>query len=334
MKIKTFKAAVLYKINKPLKFIDCKIPILKKGQVLIKNSYSGICRSQIMEIDGLRGKDKWLPHLLGHEGVGKVIRIGKGVSKVRVGDTIISSWIRGEGLDVKIDNIYSVNDEKINSGKVTTFSEYSVVSENRVFLKPNNISTEIASLLGCAIPTGCGKILNLKNIIPIKSKILVFGLGGIGLLTFLALNSFGYKNLYFREINQKKKNLVKKFLCGRNGAGVKDFDFVFESAGLISTIEESFSLLKKDGTLYFSSHPDSSKKISINPHELISGKKIYGIWGGLVDMDKQLNILSNKIYKDLKNIKKDMLSYYDFKDINIAISDLKNNKVVRPIIKF
>ena len=80
MNLKSFKAAVLYKINTPLKMIDCKFPSLKKGQVLVKNLYSGICRSQIMEIDGLRGKDNWLPHLLGHEGVGG-IEIGKGVLK-------------------------------------------------------------------------------------------------------------------------------------------------------------------------------------------------------------------------------------------------------------
>ncbi len=334
MKLNSFKAAVLYKINTPLKIIDCKFPSLKKGQVLVKNLYSGICRSQIMEIDGLRGIDNWLPHLLGHEGVGEVIQIGKGVSKVKKGDTIISSWIQGEGLDVNIDNIYSTSGEKINSGKITTFSEFSIISENRLFRKPKNISIEIASLLGCAIPTGCGKIFNLKKRIPYESKILVFGLGGIGLLTYLALKSFGYKNLYFREINKNKINLVQKYLDGKNGNNFDNFDFIFESAGLTSTIEESFSLLKKDGTLYFSSHPDSSRKISINPHELISGKNIYGVWGGMMNMDKQLNSLTNKIYKDLNNIKSHILNYYEFKDINKAISDLKNNKVVRPIIKF
>ena len=73
------KNAVLFIQNKPLKIINLNIPKLIKGQVLIKMKYTSICRSQIMEIEGKRGKDKWLPHLLGHEGSGIVIEVGEKV---------------------------------------------------------------------------------------------------------------------------------------------------------------------------------------------------------------------------------------------------------------
>ena len=68
-----FRAAVLFKQNNNLKIISIKSKNkLSRGQVLVKIFYSGICGSQLGEISGVKGKDKFLPHLLGHEGTGIV----------------------------------------------------------------------------------------------------------------------------------------------------------------------------------------------------------------------------------------------------------------------
>ena len=82
------RAAVLRRLNEPLSIEDLEIPSLFDGQVLVKLAYSGICRSQLMEVEGKRGPDNWLPHLLGHEGSGFVEAIGAGVSKLKVGDRV------------------------------------------------------------------------------------------------------------------------------------------------------------------------------------------------------------------------------------------------------
>ena len=93
------QAAVLLKINRPLEIYELDIPALVAGQVLVKILYSGLCRSQVMEVRGGRGEDLWLPHLLGHEGAGIVVEIGEGVSKVKPGDGVILGWIKSEGVD-------------------------------------------------------------------------------------------------------------------------------------------------------------------------------------------------------------------------------------------
>ena len=90
-------AAVLVKTGEPLKIMDLKIPELKTGQVLVKVAYSGVCHTQILEMDGKKGIDKFLPHTLGHEGSGIVIKIGVGVQKVKAGDHVVLSWIKGYG---------------------------------------------------------------------------------------------------------------------------------------------------------------------------------------------------------------------------------------------
>ena len=92
------KAAVLYETGKPLVVEDqIEIPALQSGQVLVKIAYSGICRSQLMEVRGKRGEDAYLPHLLGHEASGWVVETGNDVTKVKSGDNIVLTWIKGKG---------------------------------------------------------------------------------------------------------------------------------------------------------------------------------------------------------------------------------------------
>ena len=95
------RGAVLVQVGKPLEIMDLMIPELSHGQVLVEMHYSGVCRSQLMEADGLRGEDRWLPHLLGHEGVGTVVQTGPGVSRFDKGDKVVLGWLKNHGCDVQ-----------------------------------------------------------------------------------------------------------------------------------------------------------------------------------------------------------------------------------------
>ncbi len=95
----TTLAAILVEQNKPLVIAEIGLPAtLEAGQVLVKVIYSGICGSQLGEIDGAKGEDKFLPHLLGHEGVAKVLSAGPGVRHVKEGDTVVMHWRKGRGI--------------------------------------------------------------------------------------------------------------------------------------------------------------------------------------------------------------------------------------------
>ena len=124
-----------------------------------------------MEIDGLRGEDSYLPHLLGHEGSGIVVDRGEGVTKVKKDDAVVLGWIKGSGIEAG-GCCYEHNSGIINAGGVTTFNEYAVVSENRCVLVPNNIPMDIAALFGCAVLTGSGIFSN--TIHPQKNSNIAF----------------------------------------------------------------------------------------------------------------------------------------------------------------
>ena len=93
------KAAVLVKSQKPLKIENLELPELSFGQVHVKLKYSGICGAQINEIDAVKGPDKFLPHLLGHEGSGIVVKVGEGVTTVEEGDHVVLHWRPSKGIE-------------------------------------------------------------------------------------------------------------------------------------------------------------------------------------------------------------------------------------------
>lgn len=340
-----FKAAVLEKTNSNLKVKDLNFSKLSRGQVLVKVLYSGICRSQLMEIQGKRGEDKWLPHCLGHEASGEVVSTGAGVKKVKPKDKVILTWIKSKGINATSAKYYC-KDELINSGQITTFSNYTVISENRLILKPKELSMEEAVLFGCAIPTGFGMVMN--EIMPKKNmSVLLIGLGGVGLSSLIALKCLGIKNIVVVDLSSYKLQIAnsfgvsktlnvadKNFLNKINAINPNGFDICIESAGRTDTIELGFSLINETcGRLYFASHPSAKEKISLSPHELIKGKRIYGSWGGKTDPDIDIKKMAELIKKSKINISSLIKKNYKLSEINKAISDLESGKIFRPIIK-
>jgi S-(hydroxymethyl)glutathione dehydrogenase/alcohol dehydrogenase len=341
---KYLKAAVLEELCKPLIIRELEIPTLQYGQVLVKIMYSGICRSQLMEVKGGRGEDPWIPHLLGHEGSGIVIALGNGVTKVSIGDQVILGWIRGDGIDAEGAR-FKCGDKVVNSGKVTTFSNYTIVSESRIIKKPQDLPFDQAVLYGCALPTGAGMVLNELNIDTTKSAVVV-GLGGIGIAALLALKAIGVELIIAIDVATDKLNLAKKiganYVFNSNEDGMHSSvinltdggaDYCIESAGSVATIEMGFSLIRKSGgKLVFASHPSKGKMIQLDPHELISGKKISGTWGGACKPDIDIPKLHSIIRNSDISLGSLITKTYSLEQINDAFNDLELGKVFRPLI--
>jgi S-(hydroxymethyl)glutathione dehydrogenase/alcohol dehydrogenase len=337
------KAAILYELNKPLVIKTIKPSKLIEGQVLVKIFFSGVCRSQLMEVEGGRGDDPWLPHLLGHEATGEVIEIGKNVKKVKIGDKVILGWIKGEGIDAEGAK-YLCGDQIINSGKVSTFSNFSVVSENRLTKLPESIPLDQGVLFGCALLTGAGMVYNeLKPMA--TDSVAVLGLGGIGLSAIIALKDIGCKNIIAIDVNDDKLSFAKElganyFINPKNSDPLTEvknnfkegIDCCVESAGKIETIELGFSLLNKTGKLIFASHPPDGEFIKLSPHELISGKNIVGSWGGGCCPDKDIPAISFSCNRNNVPLDKLITKKYKLEEINDALNDLKKGNVFRPLI--
>ena len=312
-----FKAAILESTNEPLKIEDVYFEgPLDFGQVLVRIHYSGICGKQFEEIQGrsnFQGKpDPFLPHMLGHEGGGEVIDFGPGVTKVSPGDYVVLHWMKGNGINSPTP-IYARGNKRINAGRITTFNEYGVISENRLTRIPKKSNLEIACLLGCCVTTGIGVILNEAKPLP-KDSIAIFGCGGVGLNAIQGA-ALSYANpIIAIDKNSESLKLAKEFgathLINSNyddvlnkikeitGGGAK---FVISSLGNPKVIETSIEASSIPGNVYIVGVPPLDSKITVNPFAIHSSRKLQGSRGGGCfpdrDIPKYLQLYEDKVLK-------------------------------------
>jgi len=339
-----WRAAVLRHVGSGLHLVEVERPELVHGQVLVKLTYTGVCRSQLMEVQGLRGEDRWLPHLLGHEGVGVVEATGPGVTKVHEGDRVILGWIAGEGIDAPPPVFLTTQGEVINAGRVTTFSEYTVVSENRVYSAPDGLGDRTAVLFGCALLTGAGMVLNETSLEP-EQSVLVNGAGGIGLAAVLALVALGV-NPVVADPDPEKREMARVLgashtfdpLSQRESSDFQSrfpngVDIAFDASGTVSAMEFAFRSIKYDGgLLLFASHPPVGNFMKLDPHELIRGKQIRGSWGGASQPDRDIAVIADLLVS--RNLDLEFMTpcSYTLDEINTALKDLELGKGIRPLI--
>lgn len=341
-----FTSAVLVKKNKILiRKIKPKFQ-LKKGQVLVKVLYSGICRSQLMEFHQKRGKDRWLPHLFGHEGSGIVIAVGSGVTKVKIGSEVIIGWISSSGKQSENPTyIDQENGKIINSGASSTLTNFTIVSENKLIKKPKFLSFKESVLFGCALPTGMGIVIKSLKKENLDKNILISGFGGIGISSGIALKGMGFKNIVVIDKNLVKLKLAKKIFNFKTFQIDDDLNFnslklinqspeiCIETSGSIKALQFSFDILKKNGRLIFASHPPDHQYLKIKPHDLISGKRIEGSWGGGIDPEKDIKKMTQLIIKSKIKVIDLLTKEYQLNEIVKAFNDFENDNLYRPIIK-
>lgn len=337
-------AAILTELQKPLVVTGIEIPSLKPGQVFVDISYSGICHTQLSECKGHRGEDKFLPHCLGHEGSGVVREIGSGVRKVKAGDKVILSWIKGTGADVS-STVYLWGDKPVNAGGITTFSRQSVISENRLTIIPNDISMQEAALIGCAVPTGMGAVLNTAQPHPGQS-IAVFGTGGIGLCAVAGAAISGCAPIIAVDINPEKLIVAKQMgathcICSRNLNPVEEIikicpggvDFTIEATGIPDVMNLALMAVHAQGGIaVVIGNANFNDRLVIDPRQLNMGKQLRGTWGGDNNPDVDFPRYCHLVKYNRLNLDPLMSPPYSLNEINLALSDLAMGRVVRPLI--
>ena len=336
------RAATLIKKNF-IKVLNLNLPKIGKGQALIKIYYSSICHTQIQEISGLRGKDKFLPHCLGHEATGVVQKIGSGVTKVKKNDKVCLTWVQAKGRKEKgVQYLYKK--QKINAGPVNTFSNYAIISEDKIIKLPkkNNLKKDV--LMGCAIPTAFNAVFHTLKYVK-KNNIIIFGTGGLGLACIFAAKKAGFKKIYALDKVYKKLIVAKKFgatnliFVRKNSCKLqlKKFKNFFqngiECTGNLELLTEGIETIKNFGGRFIiiGNYPHNLK-VKLNPWHFIMGKIVSGAWVDEFNYDEKFSNFYSKFNKF--NWKKYFgKKIYNLDNINLAINDFKNGKVIRPLIK-
>ena len=309
-------------------------------------SASGICHTQLLEIRGENATGPHNPNLMGHEGSGVVVAVGKNVSKVKKGDHIILSWIKGFGADV-CPKPLKYKGKSINRGPVTTFSEYTVVSENRVTPIVKDIPLELAALFGCAVPTGMGMVFNNAKVTK-KDTILVLGCGGIGINAIHAASICNAKKIIAVDVNDYKLEMAAKFGANYTINSLKDdleknirnliqdegVDFAIDTVGKKETMEFVYNIVNKySGKAILCGVPTPpNQKITIDPFPLYYGRQLVGTGGGETNPDIDINKYCD-MYKNKQLLLDQMVSHnFGLQDINSGIDLMKSGECLRILI--
>lgn len=333
---KKMLAAVLVELRKPLEIVELDMPsALEAGQVLVKVHYSGICGSQLGEIDGAKGEDKFLPHLLGHEGSGTVLEIGAGVRYVKPGDKVVLHWRKGLGIDSATPSFQWAG-RKVNSGWVTTFNEYAIVSENRVTPIPADSDLEVAALFGCAVTTGFGVVTNNAKV-KIGESVVVFGAGGVGLNIVQASALVSAYPLIAVDLHDSKLELAKamgathlisaKTTDARQA--IRDIcpggvDVFIDNTGQPPIIEMGYDLAKPQGRVTLVGVPKKGNNISIYSLPLHFGRQISGSHGGEAIPQEDIPRYHELYRSGRLRLKELLTNRYPLTEINEAIAAMRS----------
>lgn len=346
---KTMKAAVLVEQKKPLVIDEITLPeTLEVGQVLVKVHYSGICGSQIGEIDGVKGPDRFLPHLLGHEASGTVVKIGPGVRHVGEGDKVVLHWRKGLGIEAQPPKYHSKILGVVNAGWVATFSEYAIVSENRLTRIPESTDFDVAALLGCAVTTGFGVVLNNASL-KIGESVVVFGAGGIGLNIVQAASMVSAYPIIAVDLHDNRLDLAKEMgathVINNKTENVEEvisdilkkdaLDVFVDNTGNPSIIEFGYAITSAQGRVILVGVPSASNDIKIHSLPLHFGKVLTGSHGGEAVPEKDIPHYA-KLYGNGKLKLKNLITRkYTLDEVNQAIFDMKSGELAgRCLIDF
>lgn len=340
------RAAILVEQHAPLIVDDIHWnESLDYGQVLVKIEHSSICGSQLGEMDGVKGPDKYLPHLLGHEGGAVVVDVGPGVTRVNKGDHVVMHWSKASGINAAPPH-YQWGDKTVNAGWVTTFNNHAVVSENRITPIPKDTDLKVAALMGCAVLTGFG-VINNDASVKIGQSVVIFGVGGVGLniaqaaslvaaYPIIGIDLFENKLVFSKEFGvthtvdaSNTENMVGDIydIVGCHGA-----DVVIDTTGNPRAIEQAYAMTHHTGKTILVGVPRANQNISIHSLPLHFGKVFRGSHGGNAtpedDIPRYLRFLKSRDI-DLGSL---MQQTFSLEEINDAFTLLKSGRVAGRIL--
>lgn len=223
------KAAVAYRAAEPLSVEIVNVALPKDNEVLVEIKATGICHTDAYTLSG-RDPEGLFPAILGHEGAGEVVAVGKNVTSVKPGDHVIALYTpecreceyclnpktnlcqairqtQGRGVMPDGSSRFSTLDgrEIYHYMGCSTFSNYTVLPEIAVAKIRKDAPLDKVCYIGCGVTTGIGAVVKTANV-EAGSSVVVFGLGGIGLNVIQGAKFVGAGQIVGVDINSDKNN--------------------------------------------------------------------------------------------------------------------------------
>lgn len=334
--------------------------------VLVKIAAVGLChtdiacREQYIPIP--------LPHVLGHEGAGIVEAIGENVEGIAVGDhVVLTAYACGEcpsceahrptychnALDNnfsgrKLDGSFAHRDENGNiiNGNFfgqSSFADYALAHYRSAVKVDKDVPIELLGPLACGIQTGAGAVMNGAKV-QTGSSIAIFGVGTVGLSAIMAAKVVGCKTIIAIDLNDEKLAFAKELgathtINGGQGDTVENIhkivsggvDYSFECVGVAPLYDAAVRAIHGQGLAVLIGQPAPDAKIEVDMNSVLFGKRLQGSLAGDGEPHKFIPKLV-ELYKQGRFPFDKLITRYSLNDIQQAVEDLENGKVVKALL--
>jgi S-(hydroxymethyl)glutathione dehydrogenase/alcohol dehydrogenase len=308
------KAAVAFEKGKTLTIETVQLEGPRDGEVLVEMKATGICHTDEFTLSGA-DPEGMFPVILGHEGAGVVVEVGKGVSSLKVGDHVIPLYTpecrqceyclnpktnlcqairstQGRGVMPDGTSRFSYRGRPIlHYMGCSTFANYSVLPEIALAKIRKDAPMDKVCYIGCGVTTGIGAVINTAKVEP-GSRVVVFGLGGIGLNVIQGARMVGASQIVGVDLNPDRRAIAQKFgmthfvnpndvkgdlvahLVELTGGGA---DYSFECIGNVKVMRQALECCHKGwGVSVIIGVAGSGQEISTRPFQLVTGR----VWKG------------------------------------------------------
>jgi S-(hydroxymethyl)glutathione dehydrogenase / alcohol dehydrogenase len=308
------RAAVAVAAGKPLAIETVTLEGPRAGEVLVEIKATGICHTDAFTLSG-EDPEGLFPAILGHEGAGVVVDVGKDVTTLKKGDHVIPLYVpecrqcksclsgktnlctsiratQGQGLMPDGTSRFSLDGKKLHHYMGTsTFANFTVVPEIALAKVRADAPFDKICYIGCGVSTGIGAVINTAKVEP-GANVVVFGLGGIGLNVLQGARLAGADMIVGVDLNPKKAALAKKFGMTHfvNPDEVKGdlvphlveltkggADYSFECIGNVKTMRQALECCHRGwGVSVIIGVAGAGQEISTRPFQLVTGR----VWKG------------------------------------------------------
>ncbi|MCA9594694.1 MAG: S-(hydroxymethyl)glutathione dehydrogenase/class III alcohol dehydrogenase [Myxococcales bacterium] len=308
------RAAVAREAGKPLSIETVQLEGPKAGEVLVELKATGVCHTDEFTLSG-KDPEGIFPSILGHEGAGVVVDVGPGVTSVKKGDHVIPLYTpecrecefclnpktnlcqairatQGKGLMPDGTSRFSSGGKPLfHYMGTSTFASHTVLPEIAVAKIREDAPFEKVCYIGCGVTTGVGAVINTAKVEP-GSKVVVFGLGGIGLNVIQGARLVGADMIVGVDLNPGRKAIAEKFgmthfvnpkevegdlvpyLVNLTGGGA---DYTFECVGNVELMRQALECCHKGwGESVIIGVAPAGAEIATRPFQLVTGR----VWRG------------------------------------------------------
>ncbi|MGD9764386.1 MAG: Zn-dependent alcohol dehydrogenase [Candidatus Binatia bacterium] len=360
------KAACLFDFNQPLKVDSFTLKPPREDEVVVKVAASGVCHTDLSVTQGKIPQPP--PCILGHEGAGVVVEVGKGVRHLKPGDHVVMSWVRNCGRCVYCARGKShLCEEAIRSAMageemvfeyrgmpvghlvgVGSFADHTVVRATAAIKIRDDMPLDRACLLGCAVMTGVGAVINSAQVRP-GDTVAVFGCGGVGLNVIQGAALAGAARIIAVDLFDAKLEMARAFgatdvVNGKNAdaadavrelTGGLGVDYAFEVIGQPAAVVQAFQSLQRGGKVIAVGVPGMGQEYAVHGFSVVlEEKSIIGSLYGSANLRRDLAMLI-ELYMNKKLKIDELISRrIGIDDVNGAFDAMQNGEVARSVITF